>query len=98
MNRRTLAGLLVVNLVLLAAVAGINLVDNPAQAQFGAGGGDYVLLASEGDDGTDTVYIVDFNRGAMLGVVPQRRGQRVEFKPVSFRHIGGDVARDFGDR
>ena len=76
MNPRTLAGLLVVNLVLLAAVPGTTLVHNP----------------------TDTVYIVDFNRGAMLGVVPQRRGQRVEFKPVSFRHIGGDVARDFGDR
>lgn len=96
MNRRTLAGLLVLNGVLLAAFLGL-ILPSGAQAQFGGAAGNYVMVAAE-ESGTDTVYLMDLNRGIILGIQPERRGRDNRLKTVSYRVIANDVTQQRRDR
>lgn len=97
MNRRTLAGLLVLNGVLLAALLGLVLPEG-ARAQFGGAAGNYVMVASEGDSGSDTVYMVDLNRGILIGIEPERRGRDNRLNIVNYRIIANDVKQNRRDR
>lgn len=98
MNRRTLAGLLVLNGVLLASLLGLTLGTSAVQAQIGRGGGDYIIAASESGSGADVVFILDMDRGALMAVKPIQRGGRGELDVVGFRPIADDLTREIRGR
>lgn len=92
MNRKTLGGLIVLNVALIALLAVLTLLPGQAQAQFAGGrAGDYVMLASitPGRPQYETVVIVDMNNSAMFGLYYQV--SRKQFVPVAFRNIAEDA-------
>ncbi len=91
MNRKTLGGLIVLNIALLVAL-GVLTVTPPAEAQFaGPRAGDYVMLSTitPGRPNYETVIITDMNNSAMLGLYYEVSRKR--FVPVAFRNIAEDA-------
>jgi len=89
MNRKSLGGLLVLNVALLAALGLLSLTPPPAQAQFGGRAGDYLMVSGSTPARTeDTVYITDMNNGLMMAV--QYDQNRKLIQPVAFRNLGAD--------
>ena len=68
MNKRSLAGLILINAVLLAALVVTGFSPEPAQAQFGGGGGQYLMIAGDasGRSSQAAVYITDLRSGRIV--------------------------------
>lgn len=89
-NPRTLAALVLLNVVLMAAVLIAALSPQPAEAQLGAAGEQYLLIAGRTPASQDraAVYVLNVNSGQMVSLTFDSRDDRV-------RIIGGrDVSRD----
>jgi len=69
-QKQTLTALLVLNVVLLAALALIVVSPKPAEAQGLGGGGAYTMLAGEatGLSQQQAVYIIDTRRSGVVAV------------------------------
>ncbi|MBI1370150.1 MAG: hypothetical protein GC162_16035 [Planctomycetes bacterium] len=92
MNRRSLGGLIVLNLVLLLALGLVSFNPPAAQAQLGGNrAGDYVMVSgyTPGHE-TSTVYITDMNNGLMMAV--NYDVNRKAIVPTAARNIGSDFA------
>jgi len=70
MNKRSLGALVVLNLVLVIALAVVSLSPQPAEAQFG-GGSNYIMIAGEitGRTNQNAVYIVETQSARMISVL-----------------------------
>ena len=70
MNKRSLGALIVLNLVLVVAIAVVSLSPQPAAAQLG-GINDYVMIAGQVSDrnNQNVVYIVQTNTQRMIAVI-----------------------------
>ena len=92
MSRRSVAMLIVLNVVLIAALAVLTLAPQPAQAQLGSSSGNYIMVAGDTPGKTaDTIYITDIDNGATIAVTyDQNRG----LVPVA----GRDLSADFRGR
>lgn len=89
MNRKSLGGLIVLNLVLLVALGLLTFTPQPAKAQLGGRAGDYIMVSGATPGKTEaTVYITDMNNGLMMAV--QYDQNRKIVQPVAFRNIGAD--------
>ncbi|QNN23862.1 hypothetical protein HED60_16835 [Planctomycetales bacterium ZRK34] len=95
MNRKSLGGLIVLNVVLLLALGLLTFTPEPAAAQLGGRAGDYVMVAGATPGRTEaTVYITDMNNGLMMAV--QYDQNRKIVQPTGFRNIGADFAEGGG--
>lgn len=91
MNRKSLGGLIVLNLVLLGALALVSFTPTPVKAQLGGRAGDYVMVGGQTPGRTvNTVYITDMNNGLMMAF--QYDLNRKNIVPIAFRNIGADFA------
>lgn len=70
MNKKNLAGLVVLNAVLLVTLGVLCLTPRPASAQLGGiQGGDYIMIAGKPPGKTEgTLYVVDLNTAKMLAI------------------------------
>lgn len=95
MNGKSLGGLIVLNVVLIAALALFSFMGpRPAQAQLGAQqGGDYLMVGYNpaGRTPYDAIVITDLNSGKMLAV--RYDTSRKKFDLIGYYDISSDVAR-----
>jgi len=90
MNRTGLAGLVVLNAALLLVLAVLCLTPQPAQAQLGAGRGDYLMIAGRVQGQTTaSVYILDITSFRMVAVSYTGR----DLVAAAARDINADVRR-----
>lgn len=69
MNRKSLGGLIVLNVVLLFALGLLSIGTPQAQAQLGRQGGNYVMIAGKiSGQESKVVYITDANSGKMVAL------------------------------
>ncbi len=89
MNRRSLAALILVNAVLLAALVTSLASPQPAHAQFG-GGSQYLMIAGQSQVRNDqaAIYVVDTRNGAIVSLMYSSANNRLE--PLGARVIGTD--------
>lgn len=94
MSHRSLAGLIVLNLVLIVSLGLLSFTPPPAEAQIGRAG-NYVMIAgaSLGKE-ADTLYIMDLNSARMLAVnysVPQKKFEALGLRDINpdFNAAGG---------
>jgi hypothetical protein len=90
MNRKTLGGLIVLNLVLLGALALVSF-SQPAAAQFGGPRpGDYVMIGASPLSGSNfnVVVITDLNN-AVMACVRYNPSQK-QIVPVAIRSLRAD--------
>ena len=89
MNRRSLSVLIVLNAVLLAAIA-LTLGPVPkADAQIG-GGGDYLMIAGSTPQAQQqVVYIMDLRNSRVAGLTVNSANNKVEI--IGGRSIGKDL-------
>lgn len=81
MNRRSLAALVLVNAVLLAALVTSLLSPSPAHAQFGAGA-QYLMISGQSQIRNEQalVYVVDTRNGAIVTLLYNSANNRLEGK------------------
>lgn len=93
MNARTLAALVLVNVVLLAAVIITAFAPQPAQAQLGAAGDQYLLISGETPQPTQqaAVYVLNVNTGQMIALTFDSRTDRVQV--IDGRNVTEDIER-----
>jgi hypothetical protein len=91
MTQRSLAALILVNAVLLAALTLTVMSPAPAQAQFGRGGNAYMMISGSvtGRENVDAIYIIDRDTSRMMAAVFDSRNE--EFQPVGVRQIRQDI-------
>lgn len=96
MNRKTLAGLVALNLALLVALGAMTLTAPSAKAQLGrVRSHDYVMVAADiPGRRQDAVFIADVNNAAMIAVTFQRTAGGGRLVPIGIRNL----ARDFQQR
>ncbi len=92
MNKRSLAGLILINAVLLAALVVAALSPAPVQAQFG-GGGQYMMIAGNatGRESQAAIYIIDLNTSRVVAVMFNGSNNKLEF--IAGRNISEDAER-----
>ena len=92
MSHRSLGGLIVLNVVLLAALMLMSFSPETAQAQLGGRrAGDYVMVAGRTPGKTNnTVYVVDLNNAAMMAVTYDVSKRLLT--PIAVRDIAPDFA------
>ncbi len=90
MTQRSLAVLVVLNVILLAALSVTVFNPTPAQAQFG-GGRQYTMIAGEvtGRSGQAAIYIIDMATGRIAPVFYNGSSQKFEF--FNGRTVANDV-------
>ena len=90
MNKRTLAALLLLNVVLLAGVIVTAFTPTPAQAQIGAGG-QYLMISGriQQRDQQAAVYVLNMQTGQVAAVM--FNGSTEQFEPISRRNINQDL-------
>jgi hypothetical protein len=94
MNRRSLAGLVVVNVALLVVLAVLCLTPRAAQAQLGQGRGDYFMIAGQAvGQNAGVLYIVDTVSAKVIAVAYNKQNRT--FAAVAERDINND-AKDAG--
>jgi len=97
MGKRSLAGLMVVNFILLVALM-VVLTGSPQQANAQLGRpGDYLMIsASRIRNKFDTVYVMDMNNGVIVAIapVPGRKELRVD----TYHNFANDLTADRRDR
>jgi hypothetical protein len=93
MNHRSLASLIVINAVLLAALVVTVSSPAPAQAQLGGIGGQYMMIAGNvtGREAQAAVYIIDMRTSNVIAVMFNGSNNTLEF--VAGRDISQDAAR-----
>jgi len=93
MTKRTLAVLITVNALLIAAVGVVSFTPQPAQAQLGGGGGDYLMLAGTAPGVTgEAVYIINVDTAKAI-VLEFQRGAGA----ARINYLGGwDLNNEFG--
>lgn len=89
MNLRSLGALVVLNAVLLAALAVVTFAPAPAQAQLGAAG-EYLMIPgfAQGRDNQEAVYIIETKTARMVAIFVNPRN---EIELVGARDIAADV-------
>ncbi|MFK7790673.1 MAG: hypothetical protein AB8C95_14420 [Phycisphaeraceae bacterium] len=88
MNRRSLSVLIVLNVVLLAAIA-LTLGPVP-QAQAQLGGGSYLMIAGNTSQAQQqVVYVMDTRTGRVAGFTVNSANKKVEI--IGTREIAGDL-------
>lgn len=97
MNKRSLAGLILINAVLLASLVVTAFSPAPAQAQFGSGG-QYLMIAGEvvGRDAQAAVYIVELQSGRVAAVM--FNGSNKTLEVIAGRNVSEDATRPTGAR
>lgn len=97
MNKRSLAGLILINAVLLASLVVTAFSPAPAQAQFGAGG-QYLMIAGDvvGRDAQAAVYIIELQTGRVAAVLFNGSNNTLEF--IAGRNVSEDATRPTGAR
>ncbi|MHC4995809.1 MAG: hypothetical protein ACYTGQ_12225 [Planctomycetota bacterium] len=91
MKRYNLAGLVVLNIALLAVLALVSFDTPQAEAQLGGmrGGNNYVMVSGRVRGSTqDSLYITDVSRGAMLAITYDQNQKNL--KALAWRDIGSD--------
>jgi len=93
MNKRSLAGLILINAVLLASLVVTAFSPAPAQAQFGGAGGQYLMIAGDvtGRSQQAAVYIIDMQSGKVVAVFFNGSNNSLEF--VAGRDVRKDAER-----
>ena len=80
MNRQTLAVLVVINAVLLAAFMVISFSPQPAQAQF-AGRADYIMVSGRPSAGQqDVVYVMETTTGRVVALTYASANKKMEIR------------------
>jgi len=69
MNRRSIAALIAVNVVLLIAVLVVTTAPQPAQGQIGLTGAEYIMVSGPvtGRNQQDAVYLIELRTARMVG-------------------------------
>ncbi len=90
MNRRSLGALIVLNAVLLAALAVLTLSPPQATAQGFGARGEYVMIPgfAQGRQNQELVYIIELKSSKMVGVLVN---PKKELELVATRNIASDV-------
>lgn len=99
MGKKSLAGLIVINLAIMLALSVLSFspTPEPAYGQGFGGAGSYLMIAAKRSRNThDTIYITDLSRGVILAVEPNVG--RKELRSTGFRPIGEDLTEDRRDR
>lgn len=100
MNKRSLAGLILINAVLLASLVVTAFNPTPAQAQLGGGGGggQYLMIAGDvtGRDQQAAVYIIDLQSAKVITIFFNGANNRLEF--IAGRDVSQDSERTSGTR
>lgn len=94
MNQRSLAVLIVLNVVLLAAIA-LTLGPVPrAEAQIG--GGAYLMLSGDTPQAQQQIiYVMDTGTGNLVGFTVNSANKKVEI--IGGRKVAEDLKKGFGD-
>lgn len=97
MNKRSLAGLILINAVLLASLIVTGFSPAPAQAQF-VGGGQYLMIAGDvtGRDAQAAVYIVELQTGRIAAIMFNGSNNTLEI--IAGRNVSEDATRPTGVR
>ncbi len=98
MNRRSLAGLILINAVLLASLVVAAFSPEPAAAQFGSGGGEYLMIAGDvtGRDAQAAVYIIDMRSGRVAAILFNGSNNTLEL--IAGRNVSDDTSRPASQR
>ena len=89
MKRRSLAALVLINSVLLAALA-VTVLTPPAHAQFGMGGAFMMISgAVRGRNSQNAIYIIDQQSSNMIAMMFNSANNR--FEPIGSRRIADDA-------
>ena len=93
MNRRSLAGLILINAVLLASLVVAAFSPEPASAQFGGAGGQYLMIAGNvtGRDSQAAVYVIDMRSGRVAAILFNGSNNSLEF--IAGRNVSEDTTR-----
>jgi len=69
-RKRTLAGLLALNACLIVALGVASFIPEPAEAQLGGGGGEYMMVAGavKGRNQQSGIYVLELRTQRMLGL------------------------------
>lgn len=90
MTQRSLSVLIVLNVVLLAAIALTFGPTNKAQAQLGGGGGEYLMLAgNSGGLPQQVIYILDKRSGNLAAITINSANGKVDL--VGKRELAKDL-------
>ncbi len=97
MTRKSLAGLILINAVLLASLIVTAFSPAPAKAQFG-GGGQYLMIAGDvtGRDSQAAVYIIEITSGRVAAVMFNGSSNKLEV--IAGRNVSEDATRPTGGR
>ncbi len=97
MNKRSLAGLILINAVLLASLAVTGLGPAPAQAQF-VSGGQYLMIAGDvvGRDAQAAVYVIELQTGRVAAIMFNGSNKTLEI--IAGRNVSEDATRPTGAR
>jgi hypothetical protein len=97
MNKRSLAGLILINAVLLASLVVTGLSPAPAQAQFG-GGGQYLMIAGDvvGRSAQAAVYVVEISSGRVAAIMFNGSNKSLEI--IAGRNVAEDANKPTGTR
>lgn len=89
MNRRSLAVLVLINAVLLSALA-VTALTPPAYAQFG-GAGNFMMISGQvrGRNSQNAVYIVDQQSSQMIALMFNSANNKFEY--IASRRISDDA-------
>ena len=98
MNKRSLAGLILINAVLLASLVVTAFSPAPARAQSGGGGGEYLMIAGDvtGREQQAAVYIIDLQSRKIITFFFNGANNRLEF--IAGRDVSQDAQRATGTR
>lgn len=99
MNKRSLAGLIVINAVLLASLVVAAFSPAPAQAQFaGSSGGQYLMIAGNvtGRESQAGVYIIDMRTARIAAIMFNGSNNKLEI--IAGRNAAEDATRPISQR
>jgi hypothetical protein len=93
-----LAGLILINAVLLASLVVTGFAPKPAQAQLGGVGGEYLMIAGEitGRSSQAAVYIIDLQSAKVAAVI--FNGSNSSLEIIAGRDVSQDQSRPVGGR
>jgi hypothetical protein len=98
MNKRSLAGLILINAVLLASLVVASFSPAPAQAQLGGSGGEYLMIsgAVTGRTAQAAVYIIELRSGRVAAIM--FNGDNNEIEVIAGRNVSNDANRPTNTR
>ena len=95
MSKRSVGALLVINVVLLTALAVVSLTTQPAQAQLGMRG-DYAMIAGQvqGNANVSVVYILDLKSQRIAAITFDSRTKKLQ--TIAGREVQNDLRAKIG--